>query len=408
MTELLCPAGNMEKMKAALRYGADAVYLAGNAFGMRAAADNFTVDELYEAVRYAHSYGKKVYLTVNTIPHWEEFDALEEYLDSISSSGIDAAIVADPGVFSLVKQHIPTTQIHMSTQAGCVSHADCNFWHKMGASRVVLARELSFKDIAEIRRRISPELEIETFVHGSMCVSFSSRCMLSENLIGRDANRGRCAQPCRWNYNLFEIAEEKRPDMRFPVEETPLGTFIMSSKDMCMIEHIPELVESGIASFKIEGRMKSAYYAAVTANAYRMAIDAYKKDPAGYTYDPLWLAELESVSHREYCTGYFFESPHETANLTANTGYIREKAYLAVAEGYDESTGRALFRQRNKVIAGDVAELITPGAPGMRYAITDMRDTEGNSLESAPHPNMLFTVQSERPVKVGDILRGGN
>ena len=408
MTELLSPAGNMEKMKAALRYGADAVYLAGTAFGMRAAADNFSIEEIYEAVRYAHALHKKVYLAVNTIPHWEEFDALEGYLDALRDAGLDAVIVADPGVLSLVKEHMPHTAIHMSTQAGCVSHADCTFWQKQGASRIVLARELSFSDIAEIRKRISPELELETFIHGSMCVSFSSRCMLSENLIGRDANRGRCAQPCRWNYNLFEIAEEKRPEMRFPVMETDLGTFIMSSKDMCMIEHIPELVQSGVVSFKIEGRMKSAYYAAVTANAYRMALDAYQKDPSSYVYDPKWLEELNSVSHREYCTGYFFQSPHETANLTANTGYIREKAYLAVAEGYDEASGRALFRQRNKVVVGEGAELITPGLPGQAYPIEEMQDIDGNPIESAPHPNMLFTVRSDRPVKVGDILRGAN
>lgn len=408
MTELLSPAGNMEKMKAALRYGADAVYLAGTAFGMRAAADNFSVDEIFEAVRYAHSLHKKVYLAVNTIPHWEEFDALENYLDSLSSSGIDAAIVADPGVLSLVKERMPHTAIHMSTQAGCVSHADCTFWQKQGASRIVLARELSFSDIAQIKKRISPELELETFIHGSMCVSFSSRCMLSENLIGRDANRGRCAQPCRWNYNLFEISEEKRPDTRFPVMETSLGTFIMSSKDMCMIEHIPELVESGVVSFKIEGRMKSAYYAAVTANAYRMALDAYQKNPADYVYDPRWQEELDSVSHREYCTGYFFDSPHDKANLTANTGYIREKAYLAVAEGYENQSGRALFRQRNKVNEGDLAELITPGRPGERFAVVDMQDLDGNPITSAPHPNMLFTVKMDRPVRVGDILRGAN
>ena len=408
MTELLSPAGNFEKMKAALRYGADAVYLAGNVFGMRAAADNFSVDELYEAVRYAHTLDKKVYLAVNTIPHWEEFDALEEYLDSVAGAGLDAAIVADPGVLTLVKERMPSTAIHMSTQAGCVSHADCTFWQKQGASRIVLARELSFGDIAQIRKRISKELELETFIHGSMCVSFSSRCMLSENLIGRDANRGRCAQPCRWNYNLFEISEEKRPDTRFPVTETPLGTFIMSSKDMCMIEHIPELVESGVVSFKIEGRMKSAYYAAVTANAYRMALDAYQKDPLGYQYDPKWMEELESVSHREYCTGYFFGSPHESAQLTANTGYIREKAYLAVAEGYDPETKRALFRQRNKVTVGDKTELITPGFCGKAYTISDMRDTEGNEIASAPHPNMLFTVKTDCPVQVGDILRGSN
>ena len=408
MTELLSPAGNPEKMRAALRYGADAVYLAGTCFGMRAAADNFNIDEIYEAVRYAHSLGKKVYLAVNTIPHWEEFDALEEYLDSLRDAGLDAAIVADPGVLTLVKERMPQTAIHMSTQAGCVSHRDCTFWQKQGASRIVLARELSFADIANIRSRISRELELETFIHGSMCVSFSSRCMLSENLIGRDANRGRCAQPCRWNYNLFEISEEKRPETRFPVMENELGTFIMSSKDMCMIEHIPEMVESGVVSFKIEGRMKSAYYAAVTANAYRMAIDAYEKDPTSYKYDPNWLSELESVSHREYCTGYFFESPHASANLTANTGYIREKAYLAVALSYDPETKRATFRQKNKVIDAEAAELLTPGMSGQRFTVTDMRDTEGNPIESAPHPNMLFTVYSERPVKEGDILRGAN
>jgi len=408
MTELLSPAGNMEKMKAAFRYGADAVYLAGTVFGMRAAADNFTPEQIYEAVQYAHALGKKVYLAVNTIPHWEEFDALETYLDSVASAGVDAVIVADPGVFTMVKQHMPGTAIHMSTQAGCVSHADCTFWQKQGASRIVLARELSFADIRQIKSRISKELELETFIHGSMCVSFSSRCMLSENLIGRDANRGRCAQPCRWNYNLFEISEEKRPESRFPVEETPLGTFVMSSKDMCMIEHIPELVESGITSFKIEGRMKSAYYAAVTANAYRMALDAYQKDPDGYQYDPRWMSELMGVSHREYCTGYFFDSPHDTAQLTANTGYIREKAYLAVAEGYDCQTARALFRQRNKVTVGDGAELITPGSPGIPYEIADIRDLDGNPIESAPHPNMLFTVQSAVPVRIGDILRGAH
>ncbi|MBE6672331.1 MAG: U32 family peptidase [Ruminococcaceae bacterium] len=408
MTELLSPAGNFEKMKAALRYGADAVYLAGTCFGMRAAADNFSIEEIYEAVAYAHALGKKVYLAVNTLPHWEEFDALEQYLDDLSGAGLDAAIVADPGVLTLVKERLPETAIHMSTQAGCVSHRDCTFWQKQGASRIVLARELSFADIAEIRGRISKELELETFIHGSMCVSFSSRCMLSENLIGRDANRGRCAQPCRWNYNLFEISEEKRPETRFPVMENELGTFIMSSKDMCMIEHIPEMVRSGVLSFKIEGRMKSAYYAAVTANAYRMALDAYLRDPEGYVYDPAWLSELESVSHREYCTGYFFESPHSSANLTANTGYIREKAYLAVAIGYDPATGRATFRQKNKTVAGEWAELITPGSVGRPYLVSDMRSEEGEPIESAPHPNMIFTVQSDVPVREGDILRGAN
>jgi len=421
MTELLSPAGNMEKMKAAFRYGADAVYLAGTVFGMRAAADNFTPEQIYEAVQYAHALGKKVYLAVNTIPHWEEFDALETYLDSVASAGVDAVIVADPGVFTMVKQHMPGTAIHMSTQAGCVSHADCTFWQKQGASRIVLARELSFADIRQIKSRISKELELETFIHGSMCVSFSSRCMLSENLIGRDANRGRCAQPCRWNYNLFEISEEKRPESRFPVEETPLGTFVMSSKDMCMIEHIPELMESGVASFKIEGRMKSAYYTAVVTNAYRMAIDEYQKDPTSYQFHPEWLEELESVSHREYGTGFYFDDPMVNPQLVSTCGYIREKAYFSTAVEYDESEAQAIiasgvemengegklyrFIQRNKVSAGEGAEVISPGKIGRGFAVSELYAPDGSALESTPHPSMIYWCRVPFEVCEGDIMR---
>ena len=390
-----------------LLYGADAVYCAGKCFGMRSAADNFETEELYEAINYTHALGKKIYLTLNTLPSWHEYEALEAFLHDLKGSGIDALIIADPGVLTLAKKVLPETEIHISTQAGAHSHADCNFWQSMGATRVVLARELSFADIKAIRSRISKELELETFVHGSMCVSFSGRCLLSENLVGRDANKGACAQPCRWNYNLYEIAEEKRPGMRFPIAETDRGTFIMSSKDMCMIEHIPELMDSGIASFKIEGRMKSAYYAAVTANAYRMAIDAYKKDPAGYAYDPAWKRELESVSHREYCTGYFFDRPIEDGKLTDNPGYIREKAYLAVATDYDEKSGRATFIQRNKAVCGQPAELLTPGQCGRPFVLCEMQNEAGEAIEAAPHPFMPFSVKTPFPVKPGDILRGG-
>ena len=408
MTELLCPAGNFQKLKAALLYGADAVYCAGKSFGMRSAADNFEIEELYEAARYTHQRNKKIYLTLNTLPSWREFEALERFLNEIKDSGIDALIIADPGVLTLAKRVMPQTEIHISTQAGVVSHADCDFWQSMGASRVVLARELSFEDIAQIKKRISKELELETFIHGSMCVSFSGRCLLSENLVGRDANKGACAQPCRWNYNLYEIAEEKRPGMRFPLVETDKGTFIMSSKDMCMIEHIPQLMESGITSFKIEGRMKSAYYAAVTANAYRMAIDAYNADPAGYVYDPALKRELESVSHREDCTGYFLDTPDRTGQLTNNPGYIREKAYLAVAQSYDEKTQRATFIQRNKAVNGAPAELLTPGVCGKRITLCDMQNEEGQAIDSAPHPFMRFSVKVPFPVKEGDILRGAD
>ena len=405
MSELLCPAGNMEKLKAALRFGADAVYFAGKEFGMRSAADNFDIDEIYEAVRYTHALGKKLYLTVNTMPHWDEFDRLEDYLDSLRSSNIDAVIAADPGVIALIKERLPGTPIHISTQAGAVSHADCNFWASYGASRVVLARELSFEDIAAIRARIPSELELECFIHGAMCVSFSGRCLLSENLVGRDGNRGMCAQPCRWNYHVYEIEEEKRPGLRFPIVENDRGTFIMSSRDMCMIEHIDDLMRSGIASFKIEGRIKSAYYTAVTANAYRMAIDAYLRDPENYVFDARLNAELDSVSHREYCTGYYYDKPGENAQLVTQPGYIREKAYLAVVTDYDEETGCATFIQRNKLVEGESAELLTPGKVGQSVVVSELENEEGERIESAPHPNMIFTAKMPFAVKEGDILR---
>ncbi len=405
MPELLAPAGNFEKMKAALLYGADAVYLAGKAFGMRSAASNFTVEELYEAVAYAHMRGKKVYLTVNVTPHTDEYDALEAYFDDIASSGVDALIVADVGVASLAKERLGHIPLHISTQAGAVSHADCNFWQRFGAARVVLARELSLAEIANIRKKISPELELETFIHGSMCVSFSGRCLLSQYMVGRDANRGECAQPCRWEYNVYEIAEVKRPEMPMELREDALGSYILASRDMCMIEHIPELMEAGIASFKIEGRMKSAYYAAVTSNTYRMAIDAYTKDPSNYRYDPRYLTELESVNHREYCTGYFFDDPMKNAQLVTRGGYLAENAYLATATGYDEKTKEGIFVQRNKCSVGASVELLTPGRVGFRFIVPALSDENRLPIDSTPHPYMPFRMPTPFPVKAGDILR---
>ena len=403
--ELLLPAGNPEKMRAALRFGADAVYLSGKRFGMRAAANNFSLPEIYDGVKYAHERGKKVYLTVNIMPHWDEYKDIEEYFDALRDSNIDALIIADVGVLSLAKRMLPSTEIHISTQAGAVSHADCNFWYENGASRVVLARELSFEEILNIKSRVDPALELECFIHGSMCVSWSGRCLLSNHFIGRDGNRGLCAQPCRWEYNLYEIAEVKRPEMRFPIEETDLGTFILSSKDMCMIEHIPELVESGIASFKIEGRMKSAYYAAVCANTYRMAIDAYCNNPADYKYDPAWLRELESVTHREYCTGFYFDSPMENAQTVTLPGYLLEKAYLATVESWDSESGRAVLIQKNKMLDNSLVECLTPGQTGRQLLATDMRDEKGEKIESAPHPMMRFSVKVPFELHPGDIIR---
>ena len=457
--ELLVPAGNYAKFEAAVRYGADAVYLSGRRFGMRAAADNFSLEEMERAVGAAHAAGVRVYVTVNTMPRSDEYPALGDYLAELDRIGVDALIIADLGVLALARERAKHTEYHISTQAGAVSYADCNEWHRLGASRVVLARELSLEDMKRIREKIPSELELETFVHGSMCVSWSGRCLLSAALTGRDSNRGMCAQPCRWNYKLhraalrdsespsvgmpddsdsaradgvgsfegaghangagcagcaggeplrYEIEEEARPGQRFPIEEDELGTFIMSSRDLCMIEHVPELCEAGIDSFKIEGRMKSAYYAAVTANAYRMAIDRYVRDGEGYVFDTAWLRELESVSHREYSTGYFFTPPSSDPQLIGNVsmGYIREKAYLAIAESYDAESGTATFVQRNKLTRGDRVALISPGVPAREFTADAIYDENGGELSSAPHPYMTFRLRVPFEVKCGDILRG--
>lgn len=415
MTELLSPAGNMEKLQAALRFGADAVYLAGKSFGMRSAADNFTNEELALAAELVHEKGKKIYLTVNTMPHGAEYDELRAYLKGLDGVGIDAMIVTDLGVMATIRELLPEMEIHISTQSSIVSPAAARAWAALGARRLVLARELNLDEVRAIRAAIPADVELEAFVHGSMCVSYSGRCMLSNHFTARDANRGACTQPCRWNYT---IVEEKRPDERLPVIENENGTFIMSSKDMCMLRHIGELIEAGVTSFKIEGRMKSAYYTAVITNAYRMAIDAYLADPSGYVFDEALWREVESVSHREYCTGYWFDDPRENSQLCTTPGYIREKAYFAVALG-DEALPSGLqlvtdegtlycFRQRNKVSVGDTAEVLTPGKIGQPFTVKELYDTEGNAIESAPHPLMHFFVRVPFAVSAGDIMRAGD
>ena len=403
--EILSPAGNFEKMRAAILYGADAVYLAGHIFGMRAAADNFSVEELAEAVEYAHERGVKVYLTLNTMPREYEYPALRKYLSDLSHINIDAMIIADVGVLMLVRDMLPNMEIHISTQANATSAAACLAWYQLGAKRVVLAREITLDEIKAIRAGIPDELELECFVHGSMCVSYSGRCLLSNHMVGRDANRGMCAQPCRWNYTIrsYEIEEEKRPDCKMPVEEINGETFIMASRDTCTIEHIPELVEAGINSFKIEGRMKSAYYTAVVTNAYKMALDSYFSGE--YSYDPAWYRELESVSHRDYHTGYYFTDSHADANLAPNNGYIKDKAYLAVAVGYDKDSGIAEFTQRNKMCYGDEAELISPGSIGRELSVGELYDENMNPIESTPHPYMKFYMKVPFEIREGDILR---
>lgn len=422
--ELLSPAGNFEKLRAAVLYGADAVYLAGKQFGMRAASDNFTKEELAEAVQYCHARHVKLYVTVNVMPHTEEYASLDELILYLAAIGVDAVIVSDIGVVLRIREIAPGLEIHISTQASAVSAQACMAWHTLGAKRIVLARELTLADIRTIRKNLPDEVELETFIHGAMCIAYSGRCLLSNYFTGRDANHGACAQSCRWCYSEagrspveateLALSEANRPDI--PVALTAVEergeTFFMSSRDMCMIEHIPELEESGIASYKIEGRVKSAYYTAVVTNAYRMALDQYRADPAGYTMRPQWLRELCSVSHREYSTGFFFTPPSENANVVKSLGYIREKAYLATATEdavVPDENGRyrVSFIQRNKVVAGEAVEVISPGKCGAACMAEDMRDTDGNPIPAAPHPGMAFTLSLPFPVKEGDILRQG-
>ena len=409
--EILSPAGNFEKMKFAILYGADAVYLAGDSFGMRAASDNFSNDELIQAVKYAHERNVKVYVTVNVLPHEFELGPLREYLAFLESHvKPDALIVSDLGVFSMAKAYCPSIELHVSTQSSTVNSEACKMWQQLGATRIVLARELSLEEIKKIRDSIPPELELEAFVHGAMCVSYSGRCLLSNFFSGRDANRGKCAQPCRWEYfdkeQYAEIFEKKRPDEIVSLVQNERGTYMFSSKDMCMIAHIPELVNAGIDSFKIEGRVKSAYYTAVTANAYKTELMRYMANPDSYVFDVDFLTELTSVSHREYGTGYFFDTPSENAQITKDGGYIRDKAFLATVESYDKTTGRAVLYQRNKALNGEECQLVSPGVKTRNIVLEDMQDMDGNTIESAPHPQMEFSIKSPFELKYGDIVRG--
>ncbi|MBQ1259436.1 MAG: U32 family peptidase [Clostridia bacterium] len=412
MPELLSPAGNFEKLKAALLYGADAVYLAGNMFGMRQAADNFTVEELHAAAEYTHARGKKLYLTVNTMPRGRQYPILKQYISDIKNVGVDACIVADLGVLNVIKSIIPDMEIHISTQTSIVSAESAKAYAALGAKRLVLARELTLDEICEIRAELPPDVELEAFVHGAMCVSYSGRCMLSHHLTGRNANMGACTQPCRWTY---KIVEEKRPDAPLPIEENDNGTFIMSSKDMCTLPIIEKLCASGIDSFKIEGRMKSAYYAAVVTNAYRMAMDSIKSGTLTKDLIDSLVNEVSSVSHREYCTGYYENETTAAAQLCEDVGYIREKAYLATAcdtegvpDGLEEvnENGRLyLFVQRNKLTVNSSAEMISPGKLGRGFEICEMYSENGDKIESAPHPSMKFYLRVPFEVNCGDIIR---
>lgn len=396
--EILSPAGDWERLQAAVTYGADAVYLAGKEFGMRASPLNFSDDELKLAIEYAHKNGVKVYLTCNTLPRNNEIEKLPAFIEKAKDFGIDAFIVADIGVLKLVQKYASCVDIHISTQLGVVNYETANALYEMGAKRVVLARELSLDEILEIRQRTNKNLEIEAFVHGAMCVSFSGRCLLSSYLTGRDANRGDCAQPCRWKYNLVE---ENRPNQYFPIEQDHTGSYILNSRDLCMIDHIDKLAAAGITSFKIEGRAKSAYYVAATTNAYKMALLDYYKMGKNWTLNPRIKEELSKISHREYNTGFYFNS--EPGQVYGNGGYIREYDVVAVCEGY--SDGKIEISQRNKFSKGDTLDVLQPGELSFNIKAEHIFDEWGNEVDSAPHAMQKLFIPCDKPIKMGAFLR---
>ena len=393
--ELLSPAGDMERLKMAVAYGADAVYLAGTDFGMRSFAGNFTPEELPRAVEHAHKHGVKVHVTVNTMPRNDEVVSLPAYLEQLQDAGVDALILADLGAFTLAGKYAPKCQRHVSTQQSIANYECAKAWYDLGATRVVLARECSLEEIRTIREKTPKELEIETFGHGAMCVSYSGRCLLSNYMTGRDSNRGACAQPCRYQYALME---EKRPGEYFPVFEDEKGTYILNSRDMCMIDHLQDLQDVGVDCIKIEGRAKSAYYAAVVTGAYRHAIDDIA---AGRPVDPVWRDEVDHVSHRIYSTGFYYGFPGQ---YTENSRYIREWQVCAIVESCDEN-GLALCSLRNKFKVGDEMELVGPDTRPFAMTVPMMQDLEGNALEEPRTPQMKFYMQLEKPVRPLSILR---
>lgn len=397
--EVLAPAGDEERFHAAINYGADAVYLGRKQFGMRSSPLNFDFEQLVSAVNAAHAKGIKVYLTCNTLPRNNEIPYFEQFVKEAVEAKVDALIVADIGLLMLIKRYAPDMEIHISTQTGIVNYVTARELYDLGAKRIVLARELSLDEISEIRAKTSPDLDIEAFVHGAMCVSFSGRCLLSQYLVNRDANRGECAQPCRWGYHLVE---EKRPGEFFPVFEDEKGTYILNAKDMCMIEHIDKLAAAGVTSLKIEGRAKSAYYVTVVTNAYRMAVDEYYKNPDNFAL-PDWIRdEVYKVSHRKYCNGFFFGTP-EQSQYYENSGYIREYDVVAVVEKCENGT--VYCTQRNRFFAGDTVELLAPSQKPVTLILNKIFDEDENEIETANHAMMKFSFESDLVFPEGTVIR---
>lgn len=398
--ELLAPAGNMEKLKMALIYGADAVFLGGKLFGLRAFSSNFTNDEIAEAVKFAHKLGKKVYVTVNIFPHNDDLKDLKRYLVFLENAGVDAIIVSDLGVYRIAHLTVPNLPIHISTQANNTNYASVQMWEELGAKRVVLARELSLGEIAQIREKT--QLELETFIHGAMCISYSGRCLLSNYFTGRDANRGECAQACRWKYHLVE---QTRPGEYFPIMEDERGTYIFNSKDLCMLAYLPQLIKSGVNSFKIEGRMKSVHYVATVVKVYRDAIDSYYENPNAFIVKNEWLQELEKISHRPYTTGFYLNKPTGEDQIYTTSSYIQSHDFVGVVKEYNPTSQIAVIEQRNNIKVGEEIEIVQPHLAMFTQKIRQMYDDNNNSIEVAPHPQQIFTMKVDKPVEPYAMLR---
>lgn len=400
--ELLIPASSLDVLKTAVTYGADAVYIGGEAFGLRAKAKNFSKEDMAEGIVFAHAHGVKVYVTANILAHNDDLDGVRTYFRELKTIGPDALIISDPGVFMIAKSELPEMELHISTQANNCNYGTFNFWHQLGAKRVVSARELSLYELKQIRAHISDDLEIETFVHGAMCISYSGRCLLSNYMVGRDANQGACTHPCRWKYS---IVEETRPNEYMPVYENERGTYIFNSKDLCMIEHIPELMESGIDSFKIEGRMKTALYVATVARTYRKAIDDYKESPELYKKNlPWYLDQISNCTYRQFTTGFFFGKPSDEAQIYDNNTYLKEYTYLGIV-GEQNEEGLYRIEQRNKFSVGEEIEIMKPDGENLTVTVKRIVDEDGADMESAPHPKQVLYIDLGHPLEKYDILR---
>ena len=400
--ELLIPASSLEVLKIAVIYGADAVYIGGEAFGLRAKAKNFSMEEIREGIAFAHAHDVKVYITANILAHNGDLDGVRAYFAELREIKPDALIISDPGVYMIAKEVCPEIERHISTQANNTNYGTYRFWYEQGAKRVVSARDLSLAEIKEIRANIPDDLEIETFIHGAMCISYSGRCLLSNYFTGRDANQGACTHPCRWKY---AVVEEKRPGEYLPVYENERGTYIFNSKDLCMIEHIPELMESGIDSFKIEGRMKTALYVATVARTYRRAIDDYKQSPELYREHMAWYQEqISNCTYRQFTTGFFFGKPSDEAQIYDNNTYVKEYTYLGIV-GERNEEGLYRIEQRNKFSVGESIEVMKPDGANITVTVQRIVDEEGNDMESAPHPKQVLYIDLGQPLAMYDILR---